>query len=140
MFLIEKQFINLFICLFIYLFSYVFIYLFFLLQRFYIRKDLQRIISLSSGPFIYIYNIQYNYAFLIYNALQAVLERPFHDKVPRKHAANWQANTSHRSVIPRTLLLGKLTEITLWHRCPGNSSYNLQDTPKTEHFRGKHLS
>ena len=38
----------------IYLFFYVFIYLFFLLQRFCIRKDLQRIISLSSGSFIYI--------------------------------------------------------------------------------------
>ena len=38
----------------IYLFVYLFIYLFFLLQRFCIRKDLQRIISLLSGPFIYI--------------------------------------------------------------------------------------
>ena len=46
---------------------------------------------------IYSYNITHL-------ELKAVPQRPFHDKVPRKHAANWQRNTSGGSLIPTKLL------------------------------------
>ena len=56
--------------------------------------------SLIISPFyvnIYSYNITHL-------ELKAVPQRPFHDKVPRKHVANWQRNTSSGSLIPTKLL------------------------------------
>ena len=61
--------------------------------------------------------LQYN-VFVIYDESKAVPQGPSHDKVPQKHAANWQENTSHRSVVPTKLLLRIFIEITLWHGCP----------------------
>ena len=46
---------------------------------------------------IYSYNITHL-------ELKAVPQRPFHDKVPRKHTADWQRNTSGGSLIPTKLL------------------------------------
>ena len=56
-------------------------------------------------------HLQYN-SFIIYNELKPVLQRPSHDKVPLKNAANGQTNTSHRSMIPRMLVLVNFVEIT----------------------------
>ena len=56
-------------------------------------------------------HLKYN-SFIIYNESKPVLQRPSHDKVPLKHAANGHTNTSHRSLIPRMVLLGNFVEIT----------------------------
>ena len=60
-----------------------------------IGKDLQKTIVLSPGPF----NARWN---------ESSASRPSHDKVPKKHAAIWQGNTSRRSAIPTELLLSVL--------------------------------
>ena len=61
----------------------------------------------------------------IYNLwwIKAAPQRPSHDKVPhdkvpQKHAANWQGNTSQRSMIPTKLLLCIFIEISLRHGWP----------------------
>ena len=61
-------------------------------------------------------HLQYK-VFVIYDESIAVPQRPSHDKIPQKHTANWQGNTSHRSMIPTKLLLCIFIEITLQHRC-----------------------
>ena len=103
-----------------------FFFSFFLWQKFYIVfhssyasicKDLQKTIVLSSGPFCKYLHLQYN-VFLIYDEAKAVPQRPSHNKVPQKHAANRQGNTSHKSMIPTKLLLCIFVEITLRHWFP----------------------
>ena len=47
-----------------------------------------------------------------------VPQRPSHDKMPQKHAADWQRNTSYRSMIPAKLLLCIFIEITAQHGRP----------------------
>ena len=47
---------------------------------------------------------------MIYNKSKAAPQRPSHDTVPRKHAANLQGNTSRRSVTQTKLLLCNFTE------------------------------
>ena len=53
-------------------------------------------------PFKYLY-LQYN-VFMIYDDLKAV-------KVPQKHAANCQGNTSHRSVIPTSCCYASILKL-----------------------------
>ena len=100
---------------------------FFLLQNFYIVfypsyvsicKDLQKTVVLSHQALFCKYlHLQYN-IFVIYDEAKAVPQRPSHNKVPQKHAANRQGNTSHRSMIPTKLLLCIFVEIALQHGCP----------------------
>ena len=62
-------------------------------------------------------HLQYN-VFVIYDEAKAVPQRPSHNKLPQKQAANRQGNTSHRTMIPTKLLLCIFVEITLRHECP----------------------
>ena len=74
----------------------------------------------------YIYNIIHFFWFI---KLKAVPQRPFHDTVPRKYSANWQGNTSRRSVIPAKLLLCNFIETKPWRGCsPENSPHIPQNT------------
>ena len=57
-------------------------------------------------------HLQYN-LFVIYDESKAVRQRPSHDKVLQKHAANCQENTSRRNMILTKLLLCIFIEIII---------------------------
>ena len=93
-----------------------FTYFFILVMQVFARTCRRRL-SYHQALFGKYLHLQYN-VFVIYDEAKAVPQRPSHNKVPQKHAANRQGNTSHRSMIPTKLLLCIFVEITLRHGCP----------------------
>ena len=89
--------------------SFAKVYIVFILVMKVFARTCRRRLSYHQALFCKYLHLQYN-VFVIYDEAKAVPQRPSYNKVPQKHAANRQGNTSRRSMIPTKLLLSIFVE------------------------------